>query len=84
MSTFIASILRIVSLKVSPLLTLLVEDEKLTASADNLFSASSNEILVRVEFSKNKLTTVLPCRVGTFLIGLSRTSLKVFVVSKIN
>jgi hypothetical protein len=46
-----ASIFRIVSLRVSPLLTLLAATEKLIASADNLFSASSKEILVLVELS---------------------------------
>ena len=45
-------------------------------SADNLFSANSKEILVLVEFSKNKLTIFFPVNDGTLFIGLSKTSLK--------
>jgi hypothetical protein len=43
-------------------------DEKFITSADNLFAAASKDILVRVESSANKLTTVLPRKVGSFLI----------------
>jgi hypothetical protein len=58
-----------------------VDAEKLTVSALNLFWASSKLIRVLVEFSKNRLTTVMPCKDGTFLIGLSRTSRKLNAVS---
>src|SRR4029077_20854535 len=44
-------------------------------SADRRFSANSNEIRVRVDASKNRLTMVLPRSAGTFLIGRSETSL---------
>ena len=40
-------------------------------SADSRLAAASNEIRVRVESSKNRLTTVRPRRVGSFLIGRS-------------
>ena len=50
--------------------------EKFTISADNLFSASSKDNLVRVEFSKNKLATVISLSEGTFLMGLFKMSLK--------
>ncbi len=72
----------IVSLKVSPLDKLLDDAEKLIESADNLFSARSKDILVLVEFSKNKFTIVLPLSVGTFLTGLSNTSRKEKAVSR--
>ncbi|CAB4703388.1 unannotated protein [freshwater metagenome] len=45
--------------------------EKFITSADNRFAAVSNEILVLVESSKNKLTTDLPRKVGNFLFGPS-------------
>ena len=41
-------------------------DEKLTTSALKRLAASSNEVLVRVEASKKRLTTVLPLKAGTF------------------
>ena len=83
-SIFIASILRAVSFSVSPLLTLLPDAAKFTTSAERRRSASSNEILVRVELSKNKFTIVFPCNGGTFLIGLSRTSLNDIAVSRMS
>src|SRR5438034_748548 len=58
----IASRLRAVSTRVSPLATLEPVAETFTVSADNLFSANSNEILVRVEFSKKRFTIVEPRR----------------------
>jgi hypothetical protein len=73
-----------VSIKVSPLVTEEEEDEKLIISALNLFWASSNEILVLVEFSKNKLATVISRREGTFLIGRLMMALKLSAVSKIS
>ena len=59
-STFIASMLRAVSLRVSPLDTLLPAEAKLITSAESRLSASSNESRVRVEFSKNTLAIVIP------------------------
>jgi hypothetical protein len=58
--------------------------EKLITSADNRFAADSNEILVRVESSKNRFTTVRPRNVGSFFIGPSdifANSLAVFKIS---
>jgi hypothetical protein len=62
-------ILLTVSSRVSPLLTDEDDAEKLITSADNLFSANSNDILVRVEFSKKILATVTSRKVGTLLMG---------------
>ena len=56
-------------MSVSPLTTLLVDGEKLMTSALNRLAANSKEVRVRVLGSKNKLTTVLPRRAGTFLIS---------------
>ena len=67
--------------KLSPFFRLLDEAEKFTVSALSLFWASSKLIFVLVEFSKNKLTIVTPCKDGTFLIGRSSTSLKLNAVS---
>ena len=39
---------------------------KLMTSADSRFAAASNEMRVRVESSKNRLTTVRPRSVGSF------------------
>jgi len=75
MSTFIESMLFTVSSSVSPFETDDPDELKLMASALNLFSASSNEILVLVEFSKNKFTMVTSRSEGTFFIGLCKTSL---------
>ena len=44
-------------------------EEKFITSADNLFSAISKDNFVLVEFSKNKLATVISLNDGTFLIG---------------
>ena len=41
----------------------------LTTSALRRLPASSNDVRVRVEFSKNRLMTVLPRSVGAFLSG---------------
>ena len=57
------------SLRLSPLETLEPLAEKLMTSADSRLAAASNEIRVRVESSKNRLTTVRPRRVGSFLIS---------------
>ena len=49
------------------------ETDQLTTSAESIFSASSNETRVRVEFSKKRFTHILPRRAGTFFTGLSIT-----------
>ena len=67
----IASRVSAVSLRLSPLETLEPLAEKLMTSADSRLAAASNEIRVRVESSKNRLTTVRPRSVGSFLIGRS-------------
>ena len=51
----------------SPLLTDDPFAEKLMTSAERRFAAASNEMRVRVESSKKRLTTVLPRSVGSFL-----------------
>jgi hypothetical protein len=58
-----------VSRSVSPLAAELCEGEMFTASALRRLAAISNEVRVRVEFSKNRLMTVLPRRVASFLTG---------------
>ncbi len=65
-----------VSLRVSPFSTLEPEPLTLTTSADRRLPASSNEVEVRVEASKNMLMIVRPRRVGTFLMSRSITSAK--------
>src|SRR5690554_1376407 len=83
MSTFIDKILLTVSMSVSPFFTEDCAAEKLIVSADNLFSASSNDSLVLVLFSKKMLAMVISLSEGTFLIGRLITSLKCSAVSKI-
>ena len=58
-----------VSLSDSPLDTLDPLAEKLMTSADSRLAAVSNEMRVRVESSKKRLTTVRPRSVGSFLIS---------------
>ena len=70
-SATIASSVFAVSIRVSPLETLLVDSEMLTTSAESRLPAISKDVLVRVEASKNKLMTDLPRNVGTFLMGLT-------------
>jgi hypothetical protein len=77
-----ASILRAVSLKVSPFNIELLEELILTTSADKRLAANSKDVLVLVEGSKNKVTIVLPLKAGTFFIGLLDISLKEVAVSK--
>ena len=72
---------RAVSIRLSPLTTLLVGTEKLMTSVLSLFAASSKDVLVLVEGSKKRLTAVLPRRVGTFFISLPSTSLNPAAVS---
>ena len=68
-SGHIASRLRAVSSSVSPLVVLEVEPLMLMASADRRFAAISNDVRVRVVGSRNRLMTVLPRSVGTFLMS---------------
>jgi len=82
MSIRIASRLRAVSTSVSPFWTALPLAATLTVSAERRFSANSNEMRVRVEASKNRLTMVLPRSAGTFLMGRSETSLNGSAVSR--
>src|SRR5205085_890152 len=84
MSMRIASRFRAVSTSVSPFCTLEPVDATFTVSADNRFSANSNEIRVRVDASKNRLTIVAPRRVGTFLIARSLISLNGSAVSRMS
>jgi hypothetical protein len=49
-----------VSSSVSPLFTLLVETDMLMTSAPSRLPASSKEVRVRVESSKNRLMSVRP------------------------
>ena len=52
------------------------EPEKLIISALSLFSANSKDNFVLVLFSKKRFAMVISLKLGTFLIGLLRTSLK--------
>ena len=84
MSMRIASRLRAVSTSVSPLETDEPVAATLTVSADSRFSANSNEMRVRVDASKKRLTIVLPRSAGTFLMGRSETSLNTSAVSRMS
>ena len=61
-----ASRFRTVSSSVSPLVTLDVCGLTLTTSAPSLLPATSNDVRVRVEASKNRLTTVRPSKTRAF------------------
>jgi hypothetical protein len=82
MSMRIASRLRAVSTSVSPFDTDEPVSEMLTVSALSRFSANSNEMRVRVEASKKRLTIVLPRSTGTFLMRRSEISLNGSAVSR--
>src|SRR5512138_1814250 len=82
MSMRIASRFRAVSTSVSPFETDEPAVATFTVSALSRFSANSNEMRVRVDASKKRLTMVLPRRAGTFLIGRSLTSLNGSAVSR--
>ena len=84
MSGDIASRLRAVSTKVSPLSMLDVLPAIFNVSALSRFSAISKDVRVRVLASKNKFTTVLPRSVGTFLMRRVPISFMASAVSKIN
>src|SRR4029077_4014898 len=79
----IACNVRAVSLSDSPFVTLDPPALKLITSADSRLAASSNQILVRVEFSRKKFTTVRSRRAGTFLITRVPTSRNDSAVSRI-
>ena len=76
-----AAKLSIVSSKDSPLLALEAEIFRLMTSADKRLAAISKVVRVRVEFSKNKLNTLLPRISGTFFTSLSPTPTKEDAVS---
>src|SRR3954471_4236535 len=84
MSIRIASRFRAVSTSVSPFDTLDPAADTFTVSADSRFSANSNEMRVRVEFSKNRFTIVDPRSAGTFLIARSLISLNGSAVSRMS
>ena len=77
-----ASMLRAVSISVSPLLTLDPFSEKSIRSADKRWAASEKLMRVRVLSSKNALTTTLPRSAGTFFTLRVETSLNVSAVSR--
>src|SRR5260221_6010307 len=78
----IASMLRAVSMSVSPFTRLEAEALKLRESAERRFSASSNDVRVRVDGSMKRFTTVLPRSVGTFLISRREISSNDSAVSR--
>ncbi len=78
----IASMLRAVSTSVSPLTTLELAIATPSVSALSRFSAISNEVRVRVDGSKNRLTTVRPRSVGTFLMARCEISFIASAVSR--
>ncbi len=80
----IASRFIAVSTSVSPLTTLEVLIATFSVSALRRFSAISNEVRVRVLGSKNRLTTVRPRSVGTFLMARLPTSFIASAVSRIS
>src|SRR5690349_13515426 len=84
MSGDIASRLSAVSTSVSPLMTLELAMATLRVSALRRFSATSNDVRVRVLGSKNRLTTVRPRSVGTFLIGRAAISFIASAVSRMS
>src|SRR5215470_10978247 len=82
-SGLIASMLRAVSMSVSPLATLEDDPETLMTSAESHLPAISNEVRVRVEGSRNRLTTVFPRSTGTFFISREAISFMEVAVSRI-
>src|SRR5258706_9936748 len=78
----IASMFRAVSMRVSPFTRLEDAAVKLSESAERRFSASSNDVRVRVEGSMNRFTTVRPRSVGTFLISRREISANDSAVSR--
>src|SRR6185436_1524174 len=84
MSGDIASRLSAVSTSVSPFTTLEVAIATFSVSALRRFSATSNEVRVRVLGSKNRFTTVRPRSVGTFLMGRCAISCIASAVSRMS
>src|SRR4029077_9315970 len=84
MSMRIASRFLAVSTSVSPFETEEPCAATFTVSALSRFSANSNEMRVRVDASKKRLTTVSPRSVGTFLILRSLISLNGSAVSRMS
>src|SRR5437588_4528327 len=83
MSACIADRFATVSRSDSPLVC---EDRamlRLITSADRRLAAISKVVRVRVEGSKNRLNTLLPRRIGTFLTSRSVTPAKDSAVSRI-
>ena len=66
----------------SPLSTLEPDAFRLMVSADSRLAASSNELDVRVDDSKNTFMTVRPRSVGTFLTSRCMTDSKPSAVSR--
>src|SRR5436309_1554008 len=71
MSACMADRLSIVSSSDSPLVVLDAEIFRLITSAERRLDAISNVVRVRVEFSRNRLNTLLPRISGTFLTSRS-------------
>ena len=83
MSGCIAEIFLAVSMRVSPLVVLLVDGLILKVSALIRLAAISKDKRVRVEGSKKRLMMVRPRSVGTFLMGRAEISLKESAVLRI-
>jgi hypothetical protein len=84
MSVCMASRVFTVSSTDSPLLVDMRSAFMLMTSADSRLAAISKVVRVRVEGSKNRFTTVLPCSSGTFLIRRSPTPMKDSARSRIS
>ena len=72
-----------VSMNVSPFDRLLVEAEKSIVSAPSRRAASEKLFRVRVEFSKNRLTQVLPASTGILRWPSSAARRKTSALSRI-
>ena len=73
-----------VSMNVSPFDRLLVEAEKSSVSAPSRRAASEKLFRVRVEFSKNRLTQVLPVSSGIFRWPSAAACLNTSALSRIS
>src|SRR5574343_834810 len=78
-----ATRLSMVSSRVSPLAVDDLLMSRLMTSALKRLAAISKVVRVRVEFSKNRLKTLLPRSSGTFLTSRAETSMKDSAVSRI-
>src|SRR3989339_1907444 len=83
-STPITSKFLMVSIKFSPLTTLLEETATLVILADKIFAAMLKDVLVLVLASKKKVIMCFPSKVGTLGIGLAATSFMERAVLRIN